>query len=349
MRCEVCNIRPLTQWRFRLTIYMVNKEEKRIEIPKIIHQTWKTSEIPPEWQTYQETWKNHHPGWTYRLWTDDDYLPFVREHFPEFLQTFIDYSYQIQRVDAIRYLILLKYGGLYADMDIECLRPVDALLANRAFVIAREPSVHAEWISVEVLLCNAFMAAVPMHPFLAAIIAELQRTNPKITLHAEVLTTTGPAMVARVAKAFHLDSESILESATVYPFASDSREMEALRNGTEDPASIKREAIELGAYAIHYWANTWVRNLAGPLANPDPFNVEGYRFFPGKDSCGFDIGNAGRNVANLAIECSKNQTAVAFNTDGFIKHILRSRDQWNDIPNDNGNEGLYVKKSLPGD
>lgn len=319
--------------------------ERLIEIPRIIHQTWKTREIPEEWKAYQQTWKNHHPGWTYMFWTDEDYLPFVETHFPELLQTFADYSYQIQRVDAIRYLILFNYGGVYADMDFECLRPVDALLANRAFAIAKEPSVHAEWRGVETLLCNAFMASIPMHPFLGSIIAELKRTNPKITFHSEVLSTTGPEMVARVANASRLDERCMLDSRTVYPFASNSREMEALRNRTGD-ALIKQKAIECGAYAIHYWANTWVRNLAGPLANPDPFKVEGYRFFPGKDSSGYDIGNVGRNVAKVALECNKDQRAVAFNTDGFIKHTLRSRDQWSDIRNDGGNEGLYVKKAL---
>lgn len=323
---------------------ILNDRGGTIEIPRIIHQTWKTSDIPEEWEAYQQTWKTHHSRWAYRLWTDEDYLPFVREHFPEFLQTFVDYSYQIQRVDAIRYLILFKYGGVYADMDMECLRPVDELLANRAFVIAREPSVHAEWRGVETLLCNAFMASIPKHPFLAAIIDELKNTNPKITFHAEVLQTTGPEMVARVGKAFRLDSRCILDSASIYPFASNSREMEALRKRIEDVSGIKQRAIECGAYAIHYWANTWVRNLAGPLSNTDPFKVEGYRFFPGKDSSGADIGNMGRDVVKLALQCSKDQKAVAFNTDGFIKHALRSRDQWSDIRNDNGNEGLYVKK-----
>src|SRR4051794_26367104 len=103
------------------------------KIPLILHQTWKTSEVPDEWKPYQQSWKDHHPDWTYRLWTDDDYLPFVETHFPDFKQTFVDYSYQIQRVDAIRYLILFTYGGVYADLDIECLRPVDELLANREF------------------------------------------------------------------------------------------------------------------------------------------------------------------------------------------------------------------------
>jgi mannosyltransferase OCH1-like enzyme len=320
------------------------KEEGSIAIPKIIHQTWKTAEIPAEWKAYPQTWKDHHPGWTYRLWTDEDFLPFVREHFPEFQQTFTAYSYQIQRVDAIRYLILHKFGGVYVDMDIECLRPLDDLLAGREFALAAEPRLHAEWIGMEKLLCNAFMASVPGHPFLVGIIDELKHGNPKITLHSEVLSTTGPAMVTRVANALSLDQRCVLNSQTVYPLASNSQEMELLRKQSEQRDSIKKKALENGAYAIHYWANTWVRNLAGPLTNPDPFNVAGYRFFPGKDSPGHDVGNMGRNVKKLAEECHRNAEAVAFNTDGFIKHTLRPPEDWSEVPNEGGNQGLYVKE-----
>lgn len=312
-------------------------------IPRILHQTWKTSVVPDEWRDFQRTWKDHHPDWTYKLWTDEDYLPFVTAHFPAFLPTFLAYSYQIQRVDAVRYLILLHEGGVYADLDLECLRPVDALLADRTFVICREPAVHADWVDADLLLCNAFMAAVPGHPFLAAIGAELLRSDPHITFHSEVLTTTGPAMVARVASAFPLDARSVLESHTVYPFASNSAELAELRRPTGPTHAIKATAVERGAYAIHYWANTWVRNLAGVLCNPHPQNVSGYTFFPGKDSAGHDIGNVGRTVTTLARECDKDPRASAFNTDGFIKFAVRPCDEWNDIANPDGNEGLYVK------
>ena len=41
-------------------------------IPRIIHQTWKTETIPPQWEAAQRSWRDAHPGWEYRLWTDDD-------------------------------------------------------------------------------------------------------------------------------------------------------------------------------------------------------------------------------------------------------------------------------------
>jgi hypothetical protein len=320
-------------------------EHQSKSIPRLIHQTWKSAEIPREWESFQQTWTERHPHWTYKLWTDDDFLPFVQEHFPGFLKTFNEYSYQIQRVDAFRYLILLKYGGVYADLDIECLSSVDALIANREFVIAAEPSVHAQWIGLDTLLCNAFMASIPGHPFLAEVLEELQRVSPRITLHNEVLFTTGPAMLTRVAARTSLPVDWILDSRVVSPFASNSREMQTLRKTPEDALPLKVSARQQGAFMIHYWANTWVRNLAGTLNNPDPFNVPGYRFFPGKDSPGADIGNAGRDIVRLAEECDRNADAIGFNTDGFLKHTLLPAGSWTDIENESGAEGLYLKEN----
>src|SRR5688572_47525 len=128
-------------------------------IPRVLHQTWKDAAVPAEWSEFQSSWRRHHPDWAYRLWTDEDLLRFVETRFPHFIATYTAYSYQIQRVDAARYLILFHEGGVYADLDMECLRPVDALLAERDFAIAQEPAIHAQWIGAERMLCNAFMAS----------------------------------------------------------------------------------------------------------------------------------------------------------------------------------------------
>jgi mannosyltransferase OCH1-like enzyme len=102
-------------------------------IPKIIHQTWKTDRIPEAWQPWTRTWRVFHPDWQYRLWADEDNRRFVETHYPDFIETYEGFSYNIQRADAVRYLILYKLGGLYVDLDFECLRPVNDLLAGIYF------------------------------------------------------------------------------------------------------------------------------------------------------------------------------------------------------------------------
>jgi hypothetical protein len=41
-------------------------------IPRIIHQTWKTADVPPRFAAWRESWARLHPGWQHRLWTDED-------------------------------------------------------------------------------------------------------------------------------------------------------------------------------------------------------------------------------------------------------------------------------------
>jgi hypothetical protein len=48
-------------------------------MPRIIHQTWKTEAIPPQWQAAQRSWRDAHPEWEYRFWTDEDLDRLVRE------------------------------------------------------------------------------------------------------------------------------------------------------------------------------------------------------------------------------------------------------------------------------
>lgn len=52
-----------------------------------------------------------HPGWEARMWTDENAEKLVAEKFPGFKETWDSYGLQIQKVDALRYLVLYEYGG----------------------------------------------------------------------------------------------------------------------------------------------------------------------------------------------------------------------------------------------
>lgn len=96
-------------------------------IPKIIHQTWKCKEIPPIFKKYQQ-WEEKMPDWEILLWTDDENESLVKNHFPWFYDTYKSLEFKIQKVDAIRYCYLYKYGGIYADLDIECINSLDKFI-----------------------------------------------------------------------------------------------------------------------------------------------------------------------------------------------------------------------------
>ena len=92
-------------------------------IPKIIHQifhNWRdlgNEIIPSDWDAVRETCRFHNPDFEHRLWTESASLAFIGEHYPWFLDTYRGYGFPVQRVDALRYFLMLKIGGFYIDLD----------------------------------------------------------------------------------------------------------------------------------------------------------------------------------------------------------------------------------------
>jgi hypothetical protein len=138
-------------------------------IPRIIHQTWKNSSIPEDLTGYVESWRRFHPDWQHRLWTDTDLAQLVEDHFPQYRDLFHAYELAIMRADLGRYLILKKFGGVYADLDAEALASFAPLLDSGVPVFACEPPSHAALEFVQRrgfrrLVSNAVMASPPGHP-----------------------------------------------------------------------------------------------------------------------------------------------------------------------------------------
>jgi mannosyltransferase OCH1-like enzyme len=127
-----------------------------MKIPKIIHQTYKQTELPDQWKQTPVEWQEKHPDWKYEFWTDDRNRKLIEEHYPWFLEQYDSYDTPIQRADSVRYFILHHYGGIYADMDIISSRNIEQLLQNEELVLFQTPN----WG-----ITNSLMASVPGHRF----------------------------------------------------------------------------------------------------------------------------------------------------------------------------------------
>ena len=97
----------------------------RAAIPRIIHQMYRTTELPEDWAHVPRAWKQLHADYQYMLWTDEQLRQLIAEDYPWLLATYDAYPHDTQRWDASRFAILHKYGGVYADLDIQAraLRP----------------------------------------------------------------------------------------------------------------------------------------------------------------------------------------------------------------------------------
>lgn len=102
--CKPISVEELDQWFH---------SKQWNEIPKLIHQTWKTNNLRERQARWSQTWCEQYTDWYYRLWTDDENDLFVQTRFPWFYPTYRKLSPAILKVDSVRYLYMLYYGGLY--------------------------------------------------------------------------------------------------------------------------------------------------------------------------------------------------------------------------------------------
>ena len=136
------------------------------------------------------------PSWDYVLLTDDDCNIFCQKYFPDFWPTFRDFDYNIQRADAIRYMWLYIHGGLYLDLDIELLHPLDELFIsdNDVFLVCSS--------NVGNVVTNSIMASKPKCQIWLDMLSEMKRPVPWwcFSKHFIVMNSTGPMALNKVVK-----------------------------------------------------------------------------------------------------------------------------------------------------
>ena len=98
-------------------------EHSSCSIPKILHQTWKTKEIPFSLSKYVRSWidvggaasprpsprasprSSSNKQWDYFFWTDQLNRHLIATRFPQWLALWDDLPESIMRADMVRYFI----------------------------------------------------------------------------------------------------------------------------------------------------------------------------------------------------------------------------------------------------
>lgn len=173
---------------------------------KIIHQVWfdniqsrrETKKAFKKYEPYRQTWIKKNPTWYYHVWNKEESKKFMKMFYPDFLDLFKKYKYSIQCCDAIRYFILHRYGGLYVDMDSECLKPLDDMrnkYNKDIYFVETQNTVVGFGVS------NCLMFSTPNHPFWKSLFIELAQsinTPWYYTRHMIILYSAGPAFINRM-------------------------------------------------------------------------------------------------------------------------------------------------------
>jgi mannosyltransferase OCH1-like enzyme len=112
-------------------------------IPRIIHQTFKTTEVPDGLFNAVNTWINLNPDYQYEFYDDARMIDFIHNFdCSEFSFTneqlrkaFHSIKPGAGKADIFRYCVLYVYGGVYTDVDSECLVPLKDIISENNDIV----------------------------------------------------------------------------------------------------------------------------------------------------------------------------------------------------------------------
>ena len=209
-------------------------------IPLIIHDIWLGPNTPPaSFKLWQASWLKLHPKWRYILWTDND-VKKIKLINQDLYDLAINWG---EKSDILRIELLNQFGGLYKDVDFECLKPFDELHYLFDFYTGIGPFDKTPFY-----IGNGLIASSPGHPIIQAYIDGIKYNHGK-TLVAD---RTGPPFFIKLLHQMLNNvkySRSIaLPSSYFYPVERHQKTF----NKQQKQALCQSESM-----AIHHWAASW--------------------------------------------------------------------------------------------
>lgn len=198
-------------------------------ISKVIHCCWFSGEAKPAlMRACQASWRRFAPDWELKEWT----VEALRRRFgrlPAFAEQALAARKWAFASDWARFAVVAAEGGVYLDMDVELIRPIDDLVAAGGFFALS--SDEPKWVDP-----GLGFAAEKGDPACAAIARAYETLAFDPACH---LSQTCPVIANEVLKGF--PDVRLLPAAAFNP------------KGT--CAGTVR--LSEGTYAIHHFAATW--------------------------------------------------------------------------------------------
>ena len=237
------DVQKKPEWQLMKTLYTKNYLENtdtEQKIPKRIHQIWLgNNPMPEKYHFYMSTWRDKHPDWEYRLWTDADVckIPIVHKDIFNLAQNYG------MKSDILRYEILKQYGGIYVDTDFECLHPLDDLLNLEFFT--------GIGFDKELQLYIGLIGSVAGHPIIrdcANTLCTYYSRHKGSIIH----NATG---ANHFTKCFLQNTNESTKGVVAFPMDFFYPYPNSRRDSLDNPYSY----ISPATYAIHHWGISWAK------------------------------------------------------------------------------------------
>jgi mannosyltransferase OCH1-like enzyme len=227
-----------TLWTLQVNETVINSPSPQKEhvsslsavFPKVIHMTLKSKiHISPNVRSNIDSFRRLNPDYEIRLYDDDDIRKMVKEHRPHMLDMFDSFGKSVERADFWRYLVMYVEGGVYADTDVECIKPIDrwtevfgddkehvnAVIGIEADLENEEERKRQGFVST-VQFCQWTFMSKPDHVLfnqtMNAIFDLVQREKANtVTLEGDqdwrIIQRTGPGIFTRTVEQFLKDQQ----------------------------------------------------------------------------------------------------------------------------------------------
>jgi hypothetical protein len=224
---------------------------KGLLLPKVFHQIWVGPRpLPAAAAAFTDSWKRRHSDWEVRVWTDAN-LPRLQNQ-----RLFEQTTILAQKADLLRYELLLMFGGVYLDVDFECLQNLEPLLDGVEYIYGDqrpgEPNI-------------ALLGSTPGHPFARWCVDRLPQRWP--WRKGQILEETGPAFFRRAAVDYFRDGrlEPLIDPRSGRVAGNrlappDQPSLWALHPWVLYPyyqGEAWRPALHPDSYAVHHWQKNW--------------------------------------------------------------------------------------------
>ncbi len=203
------------------------------KIPKIIHQIWVgKNKIPKNVLEYQKTWAKYHPNWKIMFWTDENIHKLKNINF-DYIKLCKNYS---EQSDYLRYLILYNYGGIYVDIDFECLQSFNNLPIQKEKIFLGSNfdgyPTGLLWASKKNKIIKEILENIPSR------LKKWKNLNSFLKI--------GPWFVSQYIEKYH-ENIKIFPDYVFYPF----KKYEDVKMHT------KENLISKGVFALHHDLHSW--------------------------------------------------------------------------------------------
>ncbi|KAJ4259629.1 hypothetical protein NW762_007559 [Fusarium torreyae] len=192
---------------------------KQEPFPHKIWQSWKDDSENPIDRTvgFPHQWRAANPDWRYERITDTNINAYVLDRFDTNISdVFTSLQDPILKADFLRYLILWREGGVWADIDVYPHQPVSKWVPKPYqekvnLVIGIENDHHKQPIwpgsPYSVQLCQYSVLAKPSHPAIETVVDQVTQDLKKLLASKQpgeavsfedVMATTGPFAFTKV-------------------------------------------------------------------------------------------------------------------------------------------------------